>query len=242
MNKDQGVFKRYEKKYLLDEKQYVMLRQRLKELMEVDQYGKTTICNIYFDTPDYYLIRKSIEKPIYKEKLRLRSYGVPKGDSKAFIELKKKYEGIVYKRRVSMTLKEAADYLYDKKQLRNQSQITEEIDWFMDYYKGIEPAMYIAYNRIALYNRKNKDLRVTFDSNIIWREEDLDLTKGFWGESLLEPNQRLMEIKIPGAMPVWLAKELDTLKIYPSSYSKYGNGYKTKIKRERQKMGGIHCA
>jgi hypothetical protein len=225
MNQYQLTFKRYEVKYLLSEAEYVMLKQRLQGKLIEDKYGKTTICNIYFDTPDYRLIRTSLEKPIYKEKLRLRSYGTPKKEDTVFIELKKKYKGVVYKRREEMNLLSAEQYLYEGIPSGKASQIINEIDWFKKLYKNLIPAMYISYDRLALYGAEDKELRVTFDSNLLWREEELRLSNGIWGTPILEKGQRLMEIKLPQAMPLWLSHILAELKIYPVSFSKYGRGY-----------------
>lgn len=225
MSQSQGTFKRYEKKYLMNELKYKMIRQALEDKLKIDNYGKVTICNVYFDTPNYQLIRKSLEKPVYKEKLRLRSYGIPQEGNKVFVELKKKYKGIVYKRREEMELSVAEQYLYEKKPIMKQSQITKEIDWFIKFYKDVVPTMYISYNRIAMYGVENSELRVTFDSNILWRTEELRLEKGSWGNAILEEGWRLMEIKIPGTMPIWFTRILDELEIYPVAFSKYGVGY-----------------
>ena len=150
MDDFQMTFKRYEIKYLLDEKTYLELRKRLEGKMVVDQYGEKTVCNIYFDTPDSRLIRTSLEKPVYKEKLRLRSYGTPERNSTVFVELKKKYKGVVYKRREDMVLSEAEAYLYQGWKPGFSSQVLREIDWFLKYYGQITPAMYISYERIAM--------------------------------------------------------------------------------------------
>lgn len=230
MSKYQGVFKRFEKKYLLSSAQYQALIGRLADQMKMDRYGKTAILNVYFDTPDHRIIRRSIEKPPYKEKLRLRSYGVPQEDDRVFVELKKKYDGIVYKRRVGMSLKGAEQYLYDREEPEKPCQITNEISWFLREYPGLVPAMVISYDRTAFSGIEDKNLRVTFDSNLLWRDQDLFLEKGAFGTALLEPGQRLMEIKIPGAMPVWLAHALDELRIYPVSFSKYGRAYGMAVK------------
>jgi hypothetical protein len=240
----QGTFKRYEKKYLLNEIQYKLLRQRLQDYLNVDQYGKVTICNIYFDTPNHLLIRTSMEKPVYKEKLRLRSYGTPTENDRVFIELKKKYKGVVYKRREKLDLASAEQYLYDSEPLDYESQITKEIDWFIQFYKEIKPAMYISYNRVAMYGVEDQDLRITFDSNILWRIEELWLECGVWGNPLLEKGARLMEIKMPGTMPIWLSHILDDLKIYPTSFSKYGRGYEEslKIMKSERRNGEIKYA
>jgi len=232
MGSYQGTFKRYEMKYLLDEIKYKQLRQRLQDRLNVDHFGKTTICNIYFDTPDHQLIRTSLEKPLYKEKLRLRSYGTPQEGDTVFVELKKKYKGIVYKRREKMELLTAERYLYDRLPAEQETQITKEIDWFMKSYQDLQPAMYISYHRIAMYGVEDPELRVTFDSNILWRDEELWLGCGEWGNSILKEGQRLMEIKIPGTMPVWMAHILDELEIYPTSFSKYGRGYLQSLESE----------
>lgn len=225
MSQFQGTFKRYEKKYLLSEKKYRALRQKLQDRLCVDEYGKVTICNIYFDTSNHQLIRNSLEKPVYKEKLRLRSYGTPTENDMVFIELKKKYKGVVYKRREKMELSAAERYLYDSEEISEPTQITKEIDWFVKFYKNLMPAMYISYNRIAMYGVEDLELRVTFDSNILWREDNLGLAYGVGGNPLLSEGARLMEIKMPGTMPLWLSHILDELSIYPISFSKYGRGY-----------------
>lgn len=219
------VFQRIEVKYLLDDMQYTELRKRLEGMAEVDSYGKTSILNIYFDTPDYKLIERSLEKPVYKEKLRLRTYGVADDDTNAFIEIKKKYKGVVYKRRISMPYKKAMEYLVDGKRPEQRSQISDEIDYFLKYYKGIRPAMAISYDRIAMAGTTDPDLRITFDTNIRWRTDKLSLSEGNVGKDILLPGQHLMELKIAGAMSIELAKILDELNIRKTSFSKYGKGY-----------------
>lgn len=224
-----STFKRYEKKYLLKPEQYTILNELIKGKLSVDKYGQSTICNIYFDTPNHQLIRESLEKPAYKEKLRLRSYGVPSEGDPVFIELKKKYKGIVYKRRESLDLLRAELYLYDNNHdnhhIKENSQVMKEINWFLQFYDEIIPSMYIAYDRIALYGVDDSELRVTFDSNIRWREEELYLGCGDWGNQLMDDSMTLMEIKTPYTMPLWLSHLLDELEIYPVSFSKYGIGY-----------------
>lgn len=226
MSKQQN-FKRYEKKYLINEEQYQAFRECLNGYMQVDQYDWSTICNIYYDTPDYRLIRTSIEKPVYKEKLRLRTYGVPSPDSPAFVEIKKKFKKIVYKRRVKMPYQQAFDWLGCNCESGDAGQVEEEIHWFCKYYGNLRPAIVLCYERLALYGNENKDLRVTFDKNIRWRIEDIDLLDGDEGTRILPEDHYVMEIKIPGSMPLWMSAMLDELKIYPTSFSKYGRAYQT---------------
>ena len=209
----------------MDEDQYQALRKRLEGMAEVDQYGETPILNIYFDTPDYRLIRTSLEKPAYKEKLRLRSYGVPQDDTQAFIEIKKKFKGVVYKRRIGMSYEDSLAYLCEGRPVKEPSQISGEIDYFMHYYKGIRPAMAVSYDRIAMSGTTDSNLRITFDRNIRWRVDHMDLKEGNVGRDILEPGQHLMELKIAGAMSTELAEILSELNIYQVSFSKYGRGY-----------------
>lgn len=217
------VFKRTEQKYILTPGQYKELRSRLKGYARDDEYGLSTICNVYYDTENFDLIRRSLDKPRYKEKLRLRSYGTPGGADPVFIEIKKKYDGVVYKRRVSMPYEEACGYLNNGLALHEKNQIMKEIDYFLSYYKPV-PAVFLAYDRLACFGADDREVRITFDSNIRSRDCDLDLGAGDYGVPLM-PNRWLMEIKIPGAMPLWLVQILSEMKVYPSSFSKYGNVY-----------------
>lgn len=241
MSDYQGIFKRYEKKYMMNEDQYKALMQDLKDHITQDLYGLHTISNIYFDTDSYELIRYSIEKPVYKEKLRLRCYGTPKPGDPVFIELKKKYEGVVYKRRVQLTLAEAQRYLMFNKLPDGPIQILDEIDWFMKRCRPV-PKVFIAYDRLAFYGSTDSNLRITIDRDIRFRDHQLDLSKGAWGTPLLEHGQILMEIKMPGAMPLWLSQILAGLEIYPASFSKYGNLYTEHLIHRINQKGGIICA
>lgn len=230
--KSNNIFERVEKKYLLTGKEYELLIEGLAPHMEMDEYGLHTICNIYYDTDNFELVRTSIDKPVYKEKLRLRSYGIPSDTSKVFLEIKKKYKGIVYKRRVSMTLEESKRYLTHGIRPAENCQILREIDYFMKFYTPI-PKVYLAYDRIAFYGKEDSDIRITLDQNIRSRMEELDLAKGDYGKSLLDKDNYLMEIKVPTAYPLWLADILSDLRIYPASFSKYGNVYKEQLLEER---------
>ena len=219
------VFERHEKKYRLTEEKYLLLTKKLTEYMKGDQYGKHTICSLYFDTDDYFLVGRSLEKPEYKEKLRLRSYGIPTQDSTVFLELKKKLSDITYKRRIPMTLAEDGRYLEEGQLPEKTEQILEEIDWFIRYYKTSAKVL-LFYERIALYGIEDNSLRITFDSNIRFRTERLDFSQGDGGTLLLAPGERIMELKIDGVIPVWLSGMLSELDIYPVSFSKYGTAYR----------------
>lgn len=170
-------------------------------------------------------MRNSIEKPVYKEKLRVRSYGVPNDEDMVFVELKKKYKGVVYKRRIEMTLAQTRDFFAGKEVPHDNPQIENELKYFLKFYEGIAPAMYLSYDRLAYCGAEDPSLRLTFDTHILYREEQKELDKGIWGKELLPAGVRVMEIKIPNAMPLWLSAILDELEIYPASFSKYGTAY-----------------
>lgn len=229
------VFQRVEKKYLMTAETYQLFQKEIQDYMQADQYGLHTICNIYFDTIADELIRNSIEKPVYKEKLRLRSYGIPNYNSQVFLEIKRKYKGIVYKRRVAMTLKEASYYLEHGIRPKNDSQILKEIDYFIKFYKPI-PKLYLAYDRVAFFGKEDNNIRMTIDANIRSRKDDLALEQGDRGELLLEQDMYLLEIKVPNAYPIWLAEILSKLEIYPISFSKYGNIYKQNLLKEKEEL------
>ena len=230
----QTVFKRTEKKYLISETQYLKVMEALQDHLEPDQYKASTIFSLYFDTPDCLLMRRSIQKPVYKEKLRLRTYGIPEDDTKVFLEIKKKFKKIVYKRRVKIRYRDVWALLSSEpmsKKYKKQRQILDEIKWFLQFYHKLEPFILITYDRLAYYGKEENKLRVTFDSNLLWRDKDLMPTEGAWGEALLPEGCRIMEIKIPGAMPLWLAEILSELEIFPNSFSKVGTAYRKKLSR-----------
>ena len=227
------IFKRYEIKYLITDEQRRMIEEAFKEHMVPDEYGESTICNIYYDTPDFRLIRASLEKPPYKEKLRVRSYGQIRPGESVFVELKKKYDGVVYKRRVTMAENQARVYLRGKGDYQMAAederfiskQIFKEIDYFKRYYGDLKPAVYLCYDRVAYFSETDSSFRVTFDKNIRWRTEDLKLTSKPGGRDILEEGYSLMEIKTATSIPLWLTKILSEEKIRQTSFSKYGRVY-----------------
>lgn len=242
MNGNQEVFRRIEKKYIVDEPTYEKLIKKLDGHFVKDRYYKSTICNIYYDTPSHQLVRNSIEKPVYKEKLRVRSYGVPNDEDMVFVELKKKYKGVVYKRRIEMTLAQTRDFFAGKEVPHDNPQIENELKYFLKFYEGIAPAMYLSYDRLAYCGTEDPSLRLTFDTHILYREEQKELDKGIWGKELLPAGMRVMEIKIPNAMPLWLSDILDELEIYPASFSKYGTAYLNEFSEKIHKGKVISCA
>lgn len=223
----QTIFSRYEKKYMADAAACDAFFARISPYICPDQYGETRICNCYYDTPGHLLIRRSLDKPRYKEKLRLRCYGIPTDDSIAFAEVKKKYNGVVYKRRISLPHREAVEFLSGGEvEIPSQDvQIAREIQWMFRLYPGLSPALALHYLRRAYYASDDPALRITVDSDIRFRTYDLDLRAGEAGECLLPPDARLLELKIAGAMPLWLSSALDACRIYPTSFSKYGEAY-----------------
>ena len=242
MTRTQNVFQRTEKKYLLNPEQHLALEQALRGQMVPDDYGVQTIANIYYDTPDCLLIRRSLDKPIYKEKLRIRSYARVEKDSKVFVELKKKFKDVVYKRREVMCLKDAELFLAAGIALHPLSQIQREIDWFRTFH-GVIPRAFIAYERQAYLDSGASGLRLTFDTNIRCRDRDLSLSASFEGNPVLPEDQTLMEVKAAGAMPLWLAEMLAGMSIYPASFSKYGRFYQEGLIRETTDGGRqIHVA
>ncbi len=226
----QNVFKRYELKYLITKKQKEKMLSVMEPYMKADKFGRSTICNIYYDTPDYSLIKRSLEGPVYKEKLRLRSYGRAKKDGPVFIEIKKKYKGVVYKRRIAALEEEAMAYLNEDIPLAHPCQISEELDYFKEFYKTLRPSMVISYEREAFFGKEDENFRMTFDENILWRDEDLSLCDEIGGTSILEPDRVLLEVKVSDAMPLWLAEFLSAEKIFKTSFSKYGSAYLQKQK------------
>ena len=223
----QTCFRRIEKKYLLDKRQYDAMIDGMAGHMVPDRYTNYEINNVYYDTVHFDLIRTSLEKPVYKEKLRVRSYGVPGGDDTVFVELKKKFDGVVYKRRITMNAEEAA-WSVNSGHIDRSDQISKEINWFLHTLHPL-PLTYIGYDREAYAGIENPELRVTFDTNLRGRSYNVDLQDGDYGRYILPKDVVLMEIKIPDSTPLWLSHLLSSNQIYSLSFSKYGTYYKQMI-------------
>lgn len=225
----QTVFKRYEIKYMLTAAQKEQMLRIMAPYMEPDQYGPTTIRNIYFDTDNYRLIRRSLERPAYKEKLRIRSYRQVDSDSKVFVELKKKYQSVVYKRRLSLQEAAGMGWICGQSSVPLHTQIAREIEYFRTFYEGLRPAIFLTYDREAFYAKQGHDFRITFDDHILCRQQDVSLRCPVWGNPLLEEGKVLMEIKCSGGIPLWLTHALTRERVYKTSFSKYGRAYETMI-------------
>lgn len=255
----QNIFERYEKKYLITKDIQEILLSKINDKIDADNYGSYTISNIYYDTNNYDLIRNSIEKPLYKEKLRMRSYKTVEEESLVFIELKKKYKGVVYKRRISLGYKDAKLFLQTgklncetkKNSIENEDlafekfnykdmQIAREIEYFLKI-NNVSEKIFLSYDRRAYKGIEDDSFRITFDTNIKFRQNNLSLSESVFGKSVLSENQAIMEIKFLGVMPIWMSKVLSDLCIFTTSFSKYGTCYKefilkSKLKGEVEKV------
>ena len=225
----QTIFKRYELKYLLTKEQKEKVVQAIRSYMALDQYGRTTIRNIYFDTENYRLVRRSLEAPTYKEKLRIRSYCRAAPDSAVFVELKKKFQKVVYKRRIALPEQDAMDWVTGRRNCPGSCQISAEVDYFLQYYGSLTPAVFLSYDREAFYSKDHSDFRVTFDDTILCRQKELSLESEVYGLPVLPEGMALMEIKCSGGIPMWMIQILSREKLYKTSFSKYGTAYQTII-------------
>ena len=215
------TFQRFEKKYLLSDEQFRKMMVKMKGHIMPDKFSESDIRSIYYDTKDHQLIRRSIEKPEYKEKLRIRSYKEVDDDDQVFVELKKKYDGIVYKRRTKAKCK---DLINDIRHCSfKDPQVGKEINYALSYYGELQPSIFIGCQRISFTGVDDKDLRITFDKDICYRMNDLSLKRTDADKKLTD--QTVMELKIRDAMPLWLSDILDEVKAYPRGFSKVGNAY-----------------
>lgn len=220
-------FQRFETKYVISKEKLADLLAEFEEHLQEDEHAYSTISNLYYDTPTFQMIRESLEKPYFKEKLRVRTYDAePDEMSQVFLEIKKKVRKIVYKRRISTDLLAAESYLAGGTGKLSDSQIKDEIDWLCQRYGGVQPMMYIYYNRYSMKGKVDPSVRITIDHDVTYRAYDLSLLDGKHGQPLLPDNHVIMEIKVPGAYPLWLSEILDRHQVYSSSFSKYGVAYK----------------
>lgn len=217
-------FQRVEEKYLITKEQKGKLLSLIKDYICKDDYYISNIYNIYYDTDNNDLIINSLEKPIYKDKFRIRSYGEPKQDDYVFLEMKTKYKKIVGKRRIKVKLNEIDNILSSKD---NNNEILNEIKYYYNYY-NLKKSIFIAYDRES-FKGQNDDIRITFDNNLRSKRTNLEFndkdTTKYFNEDLY-----IMEIKTYYTFPLWLAKTLSNLEIYPTSFSKYGKIYEKEMK------------
>lgn len=232
----QLTFKRKEVKYLINEHERAELQVLLDKYMRPDEHGRSLLCNLYLDTPSNQLIRRSLEHPVYKEKLRLRTYGVAGAHTPAFVEIKKKYRGVVYKRRVASTYSDAMASLVEGR-APGEGQVANEINYMLQHYDHLAPMMYLAYEREAYFGKTNRDFRMTFDTNIVARAADLSLTVAPSGEELLPAGHMLMEVKTAGGMPLWLTSFLSEHGLRKTAFSKYGLAYTNQLAARGGEVG-----
>ena len=233
-----NVFRRKELKFLIDSQQRACLEQVFAEKMLPDRFPHSSIRNIYYDTPDYRLIRRSLEKPVYKEKLRLRSYGQ---SDVVFLEMKKKYKGIIYKRRISLTESQAEAFMEGRGSLPD-SQIAREMVYFRDFYRNLAPKVYLSYERDSWLGKEDPGLRITMDREIRYRRKDLKLSLAPEGEEILPSYLSLLEVKAENAIPLWLTQLLAQQRIHQVSFSKYGRAYERGLREQIQESRGLGYA
>ncbi|MBQ8249278.1 MAG: polyphosphate polymerase domain-containing protein [Clostridia bacterium] len=231
----QTVFRRQEFKYLITHAQKEKLLSLMDKYIVPDEYGRSTVCSIYYDTPTSMLIRRSIESPIYKEKLRVRSYGRVNKDDTVYVEIKKKFKHIVYKRRVGIPLGSAERWLSGDVIERAENikprtaQIMNEIDFFISRYSPLEPAMFISAEREAFYAANDREFRITFDENILSRSTELSLSSDIYGTPILPDGMVLMELKSGTSLPLPICHALCDEGIFKTKFSKYGTAYKNAL-------------
>lgn len=239
---DQTTFRRYELKYFLTGRQRDGLLRAMEGHLALDRYGRSQIRNIYLDTDSFRLVRRSIEKPLYKEKLRVRAYGKPGWDETVFVELKKKFDSVVYKRRAILPHRAAVRALETGAPLPGDGQILREIEAFRQFYgPTLLPAMLLTYEREAYAPVDETDFRLTLDENILWRTEEIDLGGEIWGNRTVGKGWTLMELKTPGGLPMWMVRFLSENKIYQTSFSKYGASYSQWLQSGMNKGGLLYA-
>jgi len=221
----QNVFKRVEQKYLLNEEKFLLLQDMLHKYFFKDKYYESSIFNLYFDNTNNDIIINSIEKPKYKDKIRVRSYGKVKNNDMVFLEMKQKYNGVVYKRRVNFTFSEYKNYIKKGILSSNDNQMLREIDYYIKYYH-LKPYVFVGYDRLSYYSKEDKNFRVTFDTNLRSRFNDLRLVDTKENKLYFDEKMYIMEVKSLYGLPLWLIKVLSSNGIYPVSFSKVGSIYK----------------
>lgn len=235
-----STFCRKEMKFLITEEQMHVLLKETAAYFDYDAFCPNgswyLIRNIYMDTEQNQLIHLSTMGPTYKEKVRIRKYGTYDDQKDSYyLEMKKKAEGIVFKRRVHFTKEDLDTFLKNKQVLNGYNafsqQVMKEFIYLFEQYE-IAPKLFLSYERLALKGKEEPTLRMTFDRNILTRRDNFEFDKA-GGDALLKPHQIIMEIKFENAMPLWLAHLLASHQIYKTSFSKYGHEYQKYVMKKR---------
>jgi hypothetical protein len=234
----QYIFKRREIKYIITKEQYTYLRDVFSDYIEPDVYSEYILQNLYFDTPAWDVIRASIEKPRFKEKMRLRCYETPGTETSVFLELKKKYNGIVYKRRAAFPLETLSGQTVREAVADEDSQIAQELKYYLNRYT-VNEKVYISHKRLAFNGIEDMELRLTFDMDLRFRLDGLDFSHPGEGKRIIPDSQVIMEIKTPGGMPLWMVRILNENEIFPASFSKYGRCYTGHILNNNSMNGTV---
>lgn len=214
-------FTRSEKKYLLTNDQYVKIIKKLEGYIEPDVFEKSRVSSLYYDNDKFELIRRSIEKPQYKEKFRVRCYGNISNDDYVFVEIKKKLGGVVYKRRTEAKYQEVINNISTCKY--KDKQIGNEIKYALDFYNGLAPSVYVSCIRTSYVGKDNSDLRITFDKHLKYRMNNLSLQESIDDKELTD--KIIMEIKVLNSYPLWLSNILTELNLFPRGFSKVGTAF-----------------
>jgi len=217
------IITRQEVKYLISRASHDALLRDLANHLVPNKFFAQTIHNVYFDNDTNDLILRSIEKKEFKDKLRLRAYHMDGELGNPLIELKKKYKGTSYKRRIKLTIEQARD-LINGGALNHTGQIADEMR-FLIARTGCTPKMYIGYDRASYDVVGHDDLRITFDSNVRCRTTNLDFAPNPADKNIIDADHYILEIKAADTFPLWLTDALTRNGIFPQSFSKYARAF-----------------
>lgn len=227
----QSAFNRYEQKFLIPIDQIDHIKEQIGPYVTQDDNASLshyTICNIYYDTTNDEIIKRSVSKPMFKEKLRLRCYGEPKQGDIMFLEIKKKLNGFVNKRRTSISYEDACMLIHEKvmpiKKSYHNSQVLNEIYFYVKN-KQLIPRISLSYDREAYYAIDDESIRLTFDYNMTSRRDNVNLGRTHEDTLIVQDERAILEVKTTGALPLWLTNILTANQIYPNSFSKYGTEF-----------------
>ena len=218
------IIDRMEQKYFVSFDKYKKLMDIIEDKLVKDKYFSERIYNIYFDNDEYEFMTKSLDKPLYKEKVRLRSYETADKNSNVFLEIKKKFQGHGNKRRVVINYNDAIDYINNKIIPDTNKQIMNELDYTFKK-NNLKPKISLTYDRLSYAFKEDDSYRITFDTNIRYSNKKIDLVD-LDDDYCLFNDGYIMEVKTLKGYPMWFIKALNELKLFPTSYSKVGEAYK----------------
>jgi len=227
MRKESRVFDRWELKYVVTVKQMYQLMHALKNYVVLDENGDDglyKIKSIYYDSHDFKFYHEKMNGNKYRQKVRLRGYNNVAYNDDVYFEIKQRYNTTVQKRRAELKLSDAYELMkhpLDAEQYADKKRIVLDEIRYLSSMHALEAKAIVSYDRKAYMGKYEDGLRITFDTNLKCRKENLNLEEYHKEKYFVHPSLAVLEIKTNEKVPIWLVSLIQRFEIEAHRVSKY---------------------